>query len=54
MCGDWVGTPRRANPTADTHAEPPQRRGASFLWVGAEGDQASRIGSTDPWQLDQV
>ena len=54
MRGDWVGTPRRANPTADTHAEPAQLPCAIFVWAWAEDHQASWIGSTDPWQLGQV
>jgi hypothetical protein len=53
MCGDWVGTPRRANPTADTHVEPAQRH-AIFSWAWAEGDATSPIGTADPWHTCRV
>src|SRR5262245_28422727 len=54
MRGDWVGTPRRANPTADTHVASAQRHGPIRIWVLVEGGKGSRKRAADICQTCRV
>jgi hypothetical protein len=53
MCGDWVGTPRRAIPTADARGQPAQRHGPIFLWAALAGASSGER-SADLWQTCRV
>jgi hypothetical protein len=47
MRGDWVGTPRRAIPTADTHVNPGQGPNPISLPGWAEDEALWRVCSAD-------
>jgi hypothetical protein len=49
MCGDWVGTPRRAIPTADANDEPARRHGPIVICEAVEGEDSQKP-SADVWR----